>query len=547
MRKLLPAIAVLYLIVYILPLGVRPAMIPDETRYGEISREMIATGDYTVPHLEGVRYFEKPVLGYWLNALSIHVFGDNAFAIRFPSAVSAGLSALFVFIFAYALGAGTSVGILAAAICLTFLEVFGIGVYSVLDSMFSMFVTASMVTFLLAYTADLKSRKRFLLLALFGLLCGLAFLVKGFLAFAIPVVVIGPFLIWEKRPKDILRLPWIPIFVAIVVSLPWAIDIWFKDPDFWHFFIFNEHIRRFMEANAQHTEPFWYYIPALILGALPWTFVSPAAISGIIKKGTGNTMVRYLLCWFIFPFIFFSISKGKIATYILPCFPALALLFAIGLTTYFKEKDGKLFSAGAYGMAGLAVVLAVVLAVFQTVAPPQIKPYEEIWKWIFAESGFLLWAVLSYRAGRAIEWPRKAALFSLAPVLFLFCSHFVVPAPVIKNKAPGAFLLSHKAMVQPDTVLVSESSVAPAVSWYYKRTGIYLFKSAGEMAYGFSYPDAQSRFIQNNERFSELIRRHRASGGVVFITKKNEYADMRKALPPPTYVATKGNFVFVRF
>jgi hypothetical protein len=104
----------LFFLLYILPLGVRPIMVPDESRYAEIPREMIASGDWTAPHLNGLRYFEKPVLGYWLNAGSIMLFGENAFAIRFPSAMSAGISAVILFLLVRRYAGGYSAGILAA-------------------------------------------------------------------------------------------------------------------------------------------------------------------------------------------------------------------------------------------------------------------------------------------------------------------------------------------------------------------------------------------------------------------------------------------------
>jgi 4-amino-4-deoxy-L-arabinose transferase len=97
MRSSLFAVPVLFLLLYLLPLGARPVVIPDEARYAEIPREMLASRDWVVPRLDGLRYFEKPVLGYWLNALSTALFGQNAFAMRLPSAVSTGLSALCLF------------------------------------------------------------------------------------------------------------------------------------------------------------------------------------------------------------------------------------------------------------------------------------------------------------------------------------------------------------------------------------------------------------------------------------------------------------------
>ena len=147
MRKSYIVIIGIFLLLYILPLGIRPIIIPDESRYAEIPREMIASGDWIVPRLNGLRYFEKPVMGYWLNALSIKLFGENAFAVRFPSAAATGLSAFMVFLLIRRFSGGTTAATQAALIFLTSFIVFGIGTFNILDSMLAMFVTASMTSF----------------------------------------------------------------------------------------------------------------------------------------------------------------------------------------------------------------------------------------------------------------------------------------------------------------------------------------------------------------------------------------------------------------
>ena len=159
MKKTSIAVIGIFLLLYIAPLGVRPIIIPDEPRYAEIAREMISSGDWVVPHLNGLRYFEKPVLGYWLNAASIILFGENAFAIRFPSAMAAGISALMIFMLVRRFAGGYSAGIFAGAVYITCLEVFGVGTFSVLDSALSMFVTASMVAFFFAHMEDKRGKK----------------------------------------------------------------------------------------------------------------------------------------------------------------------------------------------------------------------------------------------------------------------------------------------------------------------------------------------------------------------------------------------------
>ncbi|MEI6809940.1 MAG: phospholipid carrier-dependent glycosyltransferase, partial [bacterium] len=261
MKKAAIALFACFLLVYILPLGVRTLVIPDESRYAEIPREMISSGNWVTPTLMGIRYFEKPVLGYWLNAASMSVFGQNRFASRFPAAAAAGLAAILCFVIARR--KGTRIGLLAAGILLSSTLVFLIGVFNVLDGPFSLCITGTMVFFFLAWT-ETDVRRKIGLLAVCGIFCGLSFLAKGFLALALPVVVIVPFLAWERRWKDYLVLPWIPALVALLVAMPWSIMIAMKEPDFWNYFFWIEHVERFTHPlAAQHPEPFWFFLPII--------------------------------------------------------------------------------------------------------------------------------------------------------------------------------------------------------------------------------------------------------------------------------------------
>ena len=144
-QRLTFLIASLFVLLYLMPLSVRPLFIPDETRYAEVPREMIATGDWMVPHLNGLRYFEKPVMGYWLTALSLKVFGENNLAVRLPSALAAGITMLLILLLCSASGAsGPFISWLAALIFMTSGGVALIGTFAVLDSVLAMFLTATM-------------------------------------------------------------------------------------------------------------------------------------------------------------------------------------------------------------------------------------------------------------------------------------------------------------------------------------------------------------------------------------------------------------------
>ncbi|MFH1671920.1 MAG: phospholipid carrier-dependent glycosyltransferase [Pseudomonadota bacterium] len=547
MKKSSAAVIGLFLLLYILPLGVRPIIIPDETRYAEIPREMLASEDWVVPHLNGLRYFEKPVLGYWLNAVSIMLFGENAFAVRFPSAMATGISALLLFIFVRRFAGGHSIGILAAAAFLTCLEVLGVGTFSVLDSLLSMFITGAMIFFFFAYMEE-ELLRRTVFLVLFGAFCGFSFLIKGFIAFAVPAVAILPFMIWEQKWKELFRVCWIPIVAAVMVALPWSVMIHLRDPDFWRYFFWVEHIKRFMSGHPQHPHPFWYFIPVLIGGALPWTALFPVAISGVAETRFKDSLVRFAVCWFLFPFLFFSASHGKLATYILPCFQPLAIVIAVGLMRYLEAGKRRGFNIGALSLAMITAILAIILVASQVSDFPGFRVYgpKETWKWAFGVVGLLMWALLSVLAARSAGSRQKLIIYCAAPLLFMFSAHFIMPDQSLAKKAPGKFLLRHADKVLPDTILVSDEGMVRAVCWFSKRDDVFLLNSTGELEYGLGYDDSKRRLL-TFEQFKELVGMSNREKRVVLIAKTKHYAQYRTLFPKPVFKDIDGGFVFAEF
>jgi 4-amino-4-deoxy-L-arabinose transferase len=525
-RKFKLLIPGLFLLLYILPLGFRPIFIPDESRYAEIPREMIASGDWIVPRLDGIRYFEKPVLGYWLNAISIKIFGENAFAVRFPSAMATGISALILFLL---------VRRFSDRNFLTCFEVYGVGTFNVLDSMLAMFLTAAMASFFFAYTAGISVRKKRVLLFLFGIFCGLAFLTKGFLAFAIPVLVIVPFMIWERRFKELFFMPWIPIAGAVLTALPWGVLIHFRAPDFWHYFIWNEHIRRFLSDNAQHSQSFMYFFLVLPAAALPWAFLFPSVTMGLKRTGLKNTMIRYAVCWFLFPFLFFSICKGKLLTYILPCFPPLAILISIGLDRYFETGGKKAFNAGSKALAVLIIGIAIALTGVQRIGFKGFRPYSQSWKWGLAVAGLMIFAYLLFVACRKAEYRKKIVFYAVSPIFIIFSIPFILPGVTLQIKTPGKILLQCSNLVHPDTILVSDEDQVRAVCWFYKRNDVYLLGGGGELMYGLSYKDSKNRLL-TIDGFNKLVKRY--PGRIVAVFNFQRYQSWKAKLPKPLFLKT---------
>jgi 4-amino-4-deoxy-L-arabinose transferase len=541
------AIIGLFLLIYIAPLGISPLAIPDETRYSEIPREMIASGDWVAPHIDGLRYFEKPAMGYWLNAISIMTFGENRFAARFPSAMATGLSALMLFFFARRFSRDALTGIFTASIFLLFIEVFGVASSSVLDAPFSFFVTASVIFYFFAVTEQVQSRRR-LFLVLSGVFCGFSFLTKGFLAFALLLIIIVPYMIWERRFKDILKSLWIPALVAVLVSLPWCIMIHLREPDFWNFFFWNEHIRRFTSRTAQHDEPFWYFLRLLPFAALPWTFLAPAAWLGLRNGAFSNSMIKYSLCWFLFPFIFFSISSGKLLTYILPCFPPLAVLFASGIKGYLITEGKKTYNMGALLLAILICMFAIALPVFQIFGYHGIKPYTDMITPAVLTAALFFWALYAFFSTRVVTPGKKFFLFAAAPALFMFVIHFGMPEMIIERKMPGDFLLAQSGKVNPNSIIVADDSMITSACWFYKRADIYLMGKYGEFSYGLGYKDSMHRHLDLVE-FRDFVTQNRGKGLVTIIAKSKSYQGWKIELPQPVFETSNGKdgFVFAQF
>ena len=198
LRSALAILAVFFVLAYLAPLNLSGLWQPDETRYGEISREMVTSGDWIAPRLLGVRYFEKPVAGYWINNISQLAFGENNFSVRFGSAASTGLSAVLIFCLAMLLWRERQAAFASALVYLSMLLVAGIGTYSVLDPMLTLWMTASMVCSWLALRAGTRTGRAGAWILL-GLACGMGFLTKGFVALAIPVVAVLPVYVRERR------------------------------------------------------------------------------------------------------------------------------------------------------------------------------------------------------------------------------------------------------------------------------------------------------------------------------------------------------------
>ena len=346
-RSLLVALVLLLAAVWIEPRGSGLAE-PDETRYAEIPREMLAAGDLLVPRLNGVPYFEKPPLLYWLNAASLRIFGETSWAARLPTRLAGLGTAALVVVAANGIGAG---GLAAAVFFLAAPMGFLFSRTNLTDGLLTFFFTATLLAGRASVLRREAGRPWIGMAALFGASCAAAFLTKGLIALVLPASI---FFIWSVSTGRVvatlrtLVLSPAPL-VFLVLALPWFLAVERRHPGFLDFFFIREHFQRFATKAAKRSGPPWYFVPVFLLGFLPGI---PFFVRGFGKALRAREDAFFFFVWFTVVFVFFSTSGSKLPPYLFPAIPAAAVLAARGVP-----------EAGRRGLWIVQAVLAAALAV----------------------------------------------------------------------------------------------------------------------------------------------------------------------------------------
>ncbi|RQO47520.1 lipid IV(A) 4-amino-4-deoxy-L-arabinosyltransferase [Pseudomonas sp. KBW05] len=515
---------------YLLPLGLHGLWIPDETRYAQISQEMLLSGNWVTPHFMGVRYFEKPAAGYWLIALGQAVFGQNLFGVRIASALTTALSVWLAYLVARRMWHDPRKSFASALLYLSFGLVAGQAGYSNLDPQFTFWVNLSLVALWFALDSP-TTRGRLISWTVLGVACAMGFMTKGFLALALPVLIAVPYMLWQRRLGELLRYGPLAVAVALLLCLPWVWAIHVQEPDYWRFFFWNEHVRRFTSATAQHARPWWFFLPIMVVACLPWAGMLPATLAKMWQQRR-QPAIAFLALWMLLPLFFFSLSNGKLPTYIMPCLLPLALLMGHALTELLQQGKSRAICLNGLLNFAIGMVAMVTLIYLQISRPPYGNSHAEMFSLSLIFIVLLGWILTNLlQAFRPLTlWAMPVLGIGLL-VILLPAS---MPAQVTDNEMPDQFVLEHlDELKQTSALLSNELESASALAWRLQRPEVGLYETESELRYGLQYPDSVQRKI-SLEQVQGWLKNARRKGSVGVLVRAGSSSEMRQVvqLPP---------------
>lgn len=341
-------------------IGFRPLTLPDEGRYVSVAWAMISSGNWLYPTLGGLPFFDKPPLFYWITATGIGLLGRNLWAARLAPLVAAALIVVLVHGFALR-QAGVKVARWTLLVLATSPLFFGGAQFASMDLLVAAFITA---TTLLAAEAAINAaagqpyKAR---LASAYACAGLGFLAKGLIGAVLPGGTILAWLLVNRRLAQAKQLLWLPgILLFLVVSAPWMLAVQGEFPGFVRYFIVYEHFQRYLEGGFNNPQPFWFYLPVLAVGLLPWTYWLIKSARRDWRIWSVGPVQSLMWLWVAVVTVFFSIPHSKMVGYILPVVPPLAFLTAAAIARQHGEVGGLPAAVRRAAIIGASICLLAV-------------------------------------------------------------------------------------------------------------------------------------------------------------------------------------------
>lgn len=482
-RRSLTVLLIVFVGVWFGSLGLRSLIHTDEGRYAALALEMARSGDWISPRLNGLLYFEKPAFQYWIGALSFQTLGVNEFSARLWPGLAGFLTAAAVGFTADRLWDKES-GIRAFAICASTTWIVGNSHFLTLDAGLTMFLTLGLCAVLLAECAkaDPSGRRRWIWVA-WAAMAG-AVLSKGLVGIVIPGCALVLISLWHRDFGLWRRMHIVSgALIFLALTSPWFALVSLRNPGFAEFFFIHEHFARYLTNVHRREGAWWYYLPLLVVGFLPWTSSLPWLMHSD-KSGVGShdSMTRHMLVvWCGFVLVFFSVSGSKLPSYILPMFPALALLLA------WRLREANVTALRWHLLLPTLFWLIVLIAsaqihhILPAGTPTEVKEAFRV--------GLSI-AALLYLVGAAIAWCCLRRRQVTGAVLCVAMGHFLATTVAMQShdaygqlKSAAPFAGTLLRLIDKETPVFAVRSYDQTLPYYLQRN-VVLVEYVDEFAFG---------------------------------------------------------------
>lgn len=524
-------------------LGTRPLSVPDEGRYAEIPREMLVLHDFVTPHLNGIKYFEKPPFFYWLQAASIKVLNPliihkelaltktkktdyfapiSEWTVRLPNAIVALLGCLLVYVSGRILFERRA-GLLSAIILASSLLYFAFARMVTLDMTLSTCLSGSLLAFLVAANQSPSLKRRWLFYSAY-ILAALAVLTKGLIGILFPILIVGIWILLSDQWR-LLKECYLPsgVLLFLFIVLPWHVLVQAQNPEFFQFYFIDQQFLRYSTLIAQRYQPDWFFIPILVAGFLPWICFLPQAIMDHFPKNWQRFKKKnnpiFLLLWVGIIFLFFSFSHSKLIPYILPIFPALALLTGHYLSSHWQQVRTIKWGYVAVPLLWLALGGMGILSLIHD---PSITFSQSARHFLIANySLFLLASLVASLC--VIRKKVSMAFASLAigsVVSFLIISMGI---PKLDTRSIKPLVAVLKPLLKPGDKIVSYYEYYQDLPFYLNQR-VFTVNVRGELSFGMKHQDTHHWMLKD----ADFWTKWKSSTHIYMITSRVAYQELTK-------------------
>lgn len=491
-------LTLLFGILFFTFLGNRPLAVPDEGRYAEIPREMLVSHDYVTPHINYIKYFEKPVFFYWMQATALKTFGINEWSARFMTALIGLLGCLMTY------GAGRKLydrrtGWLASCILATALLWYVMARFITIDMTVSVFLTGALFSFLLARQTPTKT-----FIVMMYVFSALAVLTKGLIGFVFPGMIIFAWIVLFNDWRNLnYYLSPLGIFLWFIIVLPWHILVQLRNPEFFHFYIIEQHFARYFTAYANREQAFWVLPSFIILGFLPWTvFLLPAIRSHWPKSWSQRHTEKeaiFLMLWPLLIYIFFQFSHSQLPPYVLPIFPPLAVLVGNYLAHHWQNQKQQGIFIGLLIISFillLAIIAALILAAHNQLLP---LPWTA-WLTLFL-------AICAAIVPLCFYWQHgvKPAMIALLLILALLWTSLNLNYPLLQQRSTKPLVTVLLPLLTPTDQIVSYHAYFHDLPFYLQRRITVAGWGVDELSFGMKHQNMQGWLLDDTSLWQQWV------------------------------------------